>query len=62
MVQSPDLPPLLGESPSFLAAMERLSQLAEVDRPLLVIGERGTGKELAARRVHALSRRWDGPL
>ena len=32
--------------------------MATVDRPVLLVGERGTGKELAARRLHFLSRRW----
>jgi psp operon transcriptional activator len=35
---------------------------APLDRPVLVIGERGTGKELVAERLHHLSSRWDGPL
>ncbi|MEK9654835.1 MAG: sigma 54-interacting transcriptional regulator, partial [Halieaceae bacterium] len=36
-----------------------MSQLAGVDRPVLIIGERGTGKELVAERLHFLSPRWD---
>jgi psp operon transcriptional activator len=56
------LPEALGESEAFLDFQERLSRVAGVDRPVLLIGERGTGKELAARRVHYLSRRWQEPL
>jgi psp operon transcriptional activator len=52
----------LGESEEFLEFQERLSAAAKVDRPLLLIGERGTGKELAAHRVHSVSNRWSGPL
>jgi psp operon transcriptional activator len=52
----------LGESEEFLQFQERLSQVAPIDRPVLLIGERGTGKELAASRLHFLSRRWQGPL
>jgi len=52
----------LGESEAFLAFQEHLSAAAGVDRPLLIVGERGTGKELAARRLHYLSGRWQGPL
>ena len=52
----------LGESEAFLAFQERLSRAAAVDRPVLLVGERGTGKELAASRLHFLSRRWQGPL
>jgi len=52
----------LGQSESFLEFQERLSRVAPVDRPVMLIGERGTGKELAAGRLHYLSRRWDGPF
>ncbi len=61
-MQTPDLPPLLGESPAFLALAEEISRIAPLDRPVLVIGERGTGKELVAARLHFLSQRWDGPF
>ena len=50
----------LGQSEPFLEFQERLSRVAPVDRPVLLIGERGTGKELAATRLHFLSKRWDG--
>jgi psp operon transcriptional activator len=52
----------LGQSEVFLAFQESLSHVAAVNRPVLLIGERGTGKELAASRLHYLSRRWQGPL
>ena len=52
----------IGRSEAFLAFTERLSRAAAVDRPVLLIGERGTGKELAAAKLHYLSRRWEGPL
>ena len=42
--------------------MEQVSRVAPLDRPVLVIGERGTGKELIAARLHYLSPRWDRPL
>src|SRR3954451_18226375 len=53
---------LVGQSTSFLDAVERASRAAPLDRPVLVIGEPGTGKELIAERLHHLSSRWDGPL
>ncbi len=53
---------LVGQASSFLDAVERASRAAPLDRPVLVIGERGTGKELIAERLHHLSNRWDGPL
>lgn len=56
------IPEALGESEPFLEFCERLSKVAPVDRPVLIIGERGTGKELAASRLHFLSKRWQGPL
>jgi psp operon transcriptional activator len=58
----PHIPPLVGQAPAFLDLMEQVSRVAPLDRPVLVIGERGTGKELIAARLHYLSRRWDRPL
>ncbi len=52
----------LGQSEAFLAFNQRLSQVAKVDRAVFLIGERGTGKELAARRLHYLSNRWKEPF
>jgi psp operon transcriptional activator len=54
--------PLIGESPGFLEILERVSRVAQLNRPVLVIGERGTGKELIAARIHYLSPRWDRPF
>jgi len=53
---------LIGESPAFLEVLEHVSRVAPLNRPVLVIGERGTGKELIAARIHYLSGRWDYPL
>ncbi|HOZ49100.1 MAG TPA: phage shock protein operon transcriptional activator [Candidatus Hydrogenedentes bacterium] len=52
----------LGQSEAFLAFQERLSRAARIDRPVLILGERGTGKELAAYRLHFLSSRWQEPF
>lgn len=52
----------IGQSSAFLDAVERASRAAAISRPVLVIGERGTGKELIAQRLHRLSPRWDEPL
>lgn len=57
-----DVHEALGQSDSFLDFQELLSRAAQVNRPVLLVGERGTGKELAASRLHYLSRRWDGPF
>jgi psp operon transcriptional activator len=52
----------IGQSLAFLDAVERASRAAPLNRSVLVIGERGTGKELIAERLHHLSSRWAGPL
>ncbi len=51
-----------GESDVFLEFQQFLGQVARVDRSVLVIGERGSGKELAASRIHYLSARWNAPF
>jgi len=51
---------LLGEAPTFLKVLEEVSRVAPLTKPVLIVGERGTGKELIAARVHFLSNRWEG--
>ncbi|MDU2938340.1 MAG: phage shock protein operon transcriptional activator [Enterobacteriaceae bacterium] len=53
---------LLGEANSFIEVLEQVSRLATLTKPVLIIGERGTGKELIASRLHFLSSRWQGPF
>jgi transcriptional regulator with PAS, ATPase and Fis domain len=53
----PSLPELLGESPAWREVVAALPRVAESDLPVLVLGETGSGKELVARAVHALSAR-----
>ncbi len=53
---------LIGESPNFLAMLEKVSLLAKIERPVLILGERGSGKELIASRLHYLSSRWEQPF
>ena len=59
---TPSLTENLGESEIFIDFQQRLSRAAEIDRPVLIIGERGSGKEIAASRLHYLSQRWQEPL
>jgi psp operon transcriptional activator len=59
---SPSPPELIGQSATWLESLERVSLAAVVERPILVIGERGTGKELIAERLHYLSPRWEKPF
>lgn len=53
---------VIGQSPAFSAILEQVARVAELSRPVLVVGERGTGKELIADRLHYLSGRWREPF
>ena len=59
MTVSPESQPLIGEAPAFLEMLEHVSRAAPLSKPVLVVGERGTGKELIASRLHFLSKRWE---
>jgi psp operon transcriptional activator len=50
---------IIGEAPVFLEMLEHVSRAAPLSKPVLVVGERGTGKELIASRLHFLSGRWE---
>lgn len=52
----------LGESEVFLNFQQALSRAATVNRSVLIVGERGSGKEIAATRLHYLSKRWQRNL
>lgn len=52
---------ILGESTLLTQALEQLSVIAPLNKPVLIVGERGTGKELVAERLHFLSSRWQKP-
>jgi psp operon transcriptional activator len=54
--------PIIGEAPAFLEMLEHVSRAAPLGKPVLVVGERGTGKELIASRLHFLSGRWEQRL
>jgi psp operon transcriptional activator len=53
---------MIGNSGALSIALDQISSVATINRPVLILGERGTGKELAAERLHFLSRRWDATL
>jgi psp operon transcriptional activator len=59
MAVSPESQPIIGEAPAFLEMLEHVSRAAPLSKPVLVVGERGTGKELIASRLHFLSNRWE---
>ena len=42
-----------------MEVLDLVSQVAPLSKPVLIVGERGTGKELIASRLHYLSQRWD---
>ncbi|MEX0619111.1 MAG: phage shock protein operon transcriptional activator [Pseudohongiellaceae bacterium] len=52
-------PRMIGESSSFLEMQEHVSKVAPLHKSVLIVGERGTGKELVAARLHYLSSRWE---
>ena len=62
MVSDRPAQPIIGEAPVFLEMLEHVSRAAPLSKPVLVVGERGTGKELIASRLHFLSKRWEQPL
>lgn len=53
---------IIGEAPAFLEMLEHVSRAAPLNKPVLVVGERGAGKELITSRLHFLSKRWEQPL
>ena len=59
MAGGPETQQIIGEAPAFLEMLEHVSRAATLSKPVLVVGERGTGKELIASRLHFLSDRWE---
>lgn len=53
---------IVGQSPAMTEFRQELAHVAPTDAWVLITGENGTGKELAARAVHRNSRRADAPL
>jgi DNA-binding NtrC family response regulator len=53
---------LIGESPAFLACLRLIRRMAACDATVLIQGETGTGKELAARAMHYLGHRANAPF
>jgi DNA-binding NtrC family response regulator len=54
--------PMIGLAPAFLKALELIERMARFDAPVLIQGETGTGKELAARAIHYRSARSNAPF
>jgi PAS domain S-box-containing protein len=53
---------IVGESPTLVDVLEKVSRVARTDTTVLITGETGTGKELIARAIHSASQRRDKPL
>ena len=58
----PGLGEMIGRSAAMQQIFETLEKVAATDANVLLLGENGTGKELAARALHQRSRRSDGPF
>jgi DNA-binding NtrC family response regulator len=53
---------LIGQTPQIKKIMSLISQVAPTDSTILITGESGTGKEIAAKAIHKLSKRKNGPF
>jgi len=62
MLRRDGLPDLIAESPEMRRVVELMEQVAPSDASILITGEHGTGKEVAARWIHAASARADKSL
>lgn len=53
---------LLGQSDQMIHLRQQIHEYALADNPIMLLGQTGTGKELAARAIHSLSDRSEGPF
>lgn len=53
---------MIGRSPQMQSVYEKIRKVAAAEAPVLIVGDSGTGKEMAARAIHRLSRRKAGPF
>jgi len=58
---APSYPDLIGENEGIVRLRNEIRRVADLDVPVLIRGETGTGKELVARAIHAASRRHGPP-
>ncbi len=61
-LSAPALPIIVGASPAMVRLREHASNVARGNSTVLIQGETGVGKELVARYIHQMSRRWSGPF
>lgn len=57
-----EMPVIIGQSPAMKELEKTITQLAEIDANILILGENGTGKDLVARALHYHSLRQDKPF
>jgi len=57
-----DAPDIIATSPAMEPVLELIARVGPSDANILITGEHGTGKEVVARRLHAVSERADRPL
>ncbi len=62
LLRRDQLPVLIAESPGMKRVLALMQKIAPSDATVLITGEHGTGKEVAARWIHAASTRKDRPL
>ena len=62
LASAPGAPVVIGQSPAMERALAQIRQVAGLDTTVLLEGESGTGKDLAAKLIHALSPRCDRPF
>src|SRR5262245_43486134 len=62
MTGNPAQPPMIGDSPPMRELLRRMGATANSRAPVFITGETGTGKELCAATIHAISSRAAGPF
>jgi transcriptional regulator with PAS, ATPase and Fis domain len=62
VISQEPFPQIIGRSPPMRRVFEQVHRVAPTDASILITGETGTGKEMIARALHALSRRRDAPF
>jgi two-component system response regulator GlrR len=62
LIDEKSLAALVGNDPAFLRVIAQIPLIARSNKPVLISGETGTGKELCARAIHCLSKRRDFPF